>query len=246
MHLIKMNPKMFALIYGASGSGKTHLAATYCRLYPEDPVLLVDADLGSATLEAKDLQDIKNLYAIEFEAFKDLNQIYELCKKNDVDEWVKAIPELKGILTKPFKCIIWDTWSELQWVMSSELRSKNQLSGKGLDYRPNMQLQHWGQMTDLNKLAVSSFKSLDIDCIFIMQSEVSQDAVTNQMIKGPAIHGKLTTELPAMFNLVIYTYNNPKGDFCATTLPKLGWPAKIRGLVGKDIVNPTMKELISK
>lgn len=245
MRLIKANPKMFALIYGASGSGKTHLAATYCRLYPEEPVLLVDADLGSATLEAKDLADIKNLYAIEFEAFKDLNQIYELCEKNDVEEWIKAIPELKGVLTKPFKCIIWDTWSELQWVMSTELREKNKLLGKGLDYRQNIQLQHWGQMTDLNKLSVSSFKALPIESIFIMQAQVKEDAVTNQMIKGPAIHGKLTTELPAMFNLVIYTYNSPAGKFCATTLPKFGWPAKIRGKVGKDIDNPDMQKLIS-
>lgn len=243
MQLIKANPKMFALIYGASGSGKTHLAATYCRMYPNEPVLLVDADKGSATLNAKDLADINNLFAIDFEVFKDLDQIYKLCEKNKVEDWVKAIPELKDILTKPFKCIIWDTWSELQWVMSSELRAQNRLQGNGLTYRPGIQLQHWGQMTDLNKLAVSSFKALDIDCIFIMQSAVSKDGITEAMIKGPAIHGKLTTELPAMFNLVIYTYNDMKGQFCATTIPKHGWPAKIRGLEGKDIANPDLKQL---
>lgn len=244
MKLITRNDKLFALIYGMSGSGKTHLAATYAQLYKDDPVLLIDVDQGSATLQASDLKDINNLYAISFDAFKDLDAVYKLCKTNTVEAWVKAIPELEGELTKPFKCVIWDTWSEMQWVMSSELRLKNGLQGTGLNYRNNIQLQHWGQMTDLNKLAVSSFKELPMDCIFIMQSEVTTDAITGQVIKGPAIHGKLVTELPAMFTTVIYTYNDPKGNFYATTLPKLGWIAKVRGMQGKDIENPTIAKLI--
>lgn len=241
MKLINPNTKLFALIYGMSGSGKTHLAATYCLQHKDKPVLLIDVDQGSATLQASDLKDIDNLYVVSFDSFKDLDQVYSLCKTNTVEEWVKAIPDLKGVLDKPFGCIIWDTWSELQWAMSSELRSKNGLMGKGLNYRNNIQLQHWGQMTDLNKLSISSFKVLPIDCMFLMQAEVKEDTLTGQVIKGPAIHGKLVTELPAMFTTVIYTYNNPKGDFCATTLPKLGWVAKVRGLVGKDVTNPTME-----
>ena len=245
MHLIQPNSKLFALIYGASGSGKTHLAATYCQMYKDEPVLLIDADQGSATLNASDLKGhTDNLFVISFDAFKDLDAVFNLCDKNTVEDWVKAIPELKGELKKPFKCVIWDTWSEVQWIMSSQLRKDKKIDGKGLNYRDNMQLQHWGQMTDLNKLAVSSFKAIKMDCIFLMQSEVSTDAVTGQMIKGPAIHGKLTTELPAMFNTVIYTYNDPQGKWHGTTLPKLGWPAKIRGLVGKDMENPKLGDLM--
>lgn len=245
MNVIKPNNnKLFALIYGMSGTGKTHLAATYCRMHPNDPVLLIDVDQGSATLLASDLKDINNLFIVSFDAFKDLDTAFSLCSKNNVDEWIKEIPDLKGILPKPFKCIIWDTWSELQWIMSSELRRKSGLLGKGLNYRDNIQIQHWGQMTDLNKLAAAAFKDLPIDCIFIMQSQVTEDKITSQVIKGPAIHGKLVTEFPALFTTVIYTYNNPKGEFCATTLPKLGWPAKVRGKEGKDIVNPTMDKLV--
>lgn len=244
MHLVQSDNKLFGLIYGLSGSGKTHLAATYCRIHKDEPVLLIDVDQGSNTLNAPDLKDIENLYAVSFDKFTDLDTAFNLCKVNKVEEWTKEIPELKGVLTKPFKCIIWDTWSELQWIMSAELRSKNGLQGKGLNYRNNIQLQHWGQMTDLNKLAVSEFKKLPIDCLFLMQAQTKEDDLTGQVIKGPAIHGKLTTELPALFTTVIYTYNNPKGEFCATTLPKLGWPAKIRGKEGIDLVNPTMEKLV--
>ena len=245
MHLIQPNKKLFALIYGMSGTGKTHLAATYCQAHPDKQVLLIDVDQGSATLQASDLKNINNLTVISFDAFKDLNQVYELCKDNSIEKWVKAIPELKDTLKKPFECVIWDTWSELQWVMASELRAKNGLTGRGLDYRNNIQLQHWGQMTDLNKLAAASFKELPMDVIMTMQAQVKEDPITNAVLKGPAIHGKLLTEFPAMFTTVIYTYCNPKGEFCATTLPKLGWPAKVRGTVGEDIVNPTFKTLFN-
>ena len=245
MNLIKPSSnKLFALIYGMSGTGKTHLAATYAQAFPNKNVLLIDVDQGSATLLASDLKDVNNLYVVSFDAFKDLDTVFNLCQKNTVDAWVNEIPELKGLLTKPFDCVIWDTWSELQWVMSSELRRKSGLLSKGLTYRDNIQLQHWGQMTDLNKLAAASFKDLPIDSIFIMQSQVTEDSITHQVIKGPAIHGKLVTEFPALFTTVIYTYNNPKGEFCATTLPKLGWPAKVRGKEGKDIINPKIKDLI--
>ena len=56
MQLIQPNKKLFALIYGMSGSGKTHLAATYCLWKPDVPLLLIDADQGSATLEAKEFK----------------------------------------------------------------------------------------------------------------------------------------------------------------------------------------------
>ena len=237
--------KLFALIYGMSGSGKTHLAATYAQMYKDEPVILIDADQGSATLQAQELQkDTDNLFVLSMDSFKDLDEAFNCCKINTVENWIRVVPELKGILKLPIRCIVWDTWTECQWMFSSELRAKNGLAGKGLNYRSNIQLQHWGQLTDLNKLSVASFKDLPIDCLFLMQAQIKEDSTTGQIIKGPAIHGKLVTELPAMFTTVIYTYNAPNGDPCATTLPKLGWIAKVRGIVGKDIKFPTMKELL--
>ena len=170
--------------------------------------------------------------------------MYELFVVNTVDNWVKAIPELKGKLTRPFGCLAWDTWTEVQWTLSTELRRKNNILGKGLVYRDGMQIQHWGQMTDLNKLAIASFKDLPIESLFLMQAEVKEDAVTHTIVKGPSIHGKLVTEVPAMFNTIIYTYTTPQGGWKATTLPKLGWPAKVRGKIGQDLENPTLEALL--
>lgn len=244
MHIIEANKKLFSLIYGVSGSGKTHLAATYCMWKPDVPTLLIDADQGSETLKAAEFSNLKNLFVVSFDDFKDLNECYALCEANDVEKWIKAIPGLQGKLTKPFGCIIWDTWTEVQWTLMSELRRKNKLLGSGLTFRENIGIQHWGMLTDLNKMSVSAFKQLPIDCLFLAQSGTKEDPNTGAILKGPAIHGKLIHELPAMFTSVIYTYNTLKGGWGATTLSKQGWPAKVRGRVGKDLENPTLKELL--
>ena len=245
MHIVETDDKLFCLMYGMSGSGKTHLAAPYCQWKPNKPVILIDADKGTATLRAKELQDIENLFVISFDKFSDLDEIYECCKTNTPERWIKSVPELKGLLTEPIGCIIWDTWTEAQWIMSSKLRIDKGIAGKGLNYRANLELQHWGMITDLNKMSVQAFKELPIECIFIMQAQLKEDSHTGAILKGPAIHGKLMTELPAMFTTIIYTYASPTGEFSATTLPKMGWMAKVRGVVGKDIKNPTFKALFN-
>lgn len=244
MHIVQSDDKLFCLLYGFSGTGKTHLAATYCQAFRDKPVILIDADQGTATLRAKELQDIDNLFVISFDKFSDLNDVYDCCKKNTPERWAKSVPELAGVLKESIGCIIWDTWTEVQWTMSSQLRSDKGIMGNGLAFRKNMELQHWGMITDLNKLSIQSFKELPINCIFIMQAQIKEDTLTGGLIKGPAISGKLITELPAMFTTVIYTYTSPTGKFCATTLPKQGWVAKVRGKVGKDIEYPTFKELL--
>lgn len=245
MDLITPNTKLFALIYGMSGTGKTHLAATYALWHPDEPVIIIDADQGSQTLQHPVFRSCSNLFVLSFDLFKDLDEIYNLCETNTVEAWVKAIPQLKGKLTKPIRCLIWDTWTEVQWMLLTELRKKNGRLGRGLDFRQNIELQHWGQMTDLNKLAINAFKELPIECLFLMQAEAKEDSATGSLVKGPAIHGKLVLELPAMFSTVIYTYNTPQGGWRASTVSKMGWPAKVRGKQGKDLENASLKELLS-
>ena len=246
---------VFALGYGGSGTGKTHLAATAGEL---GYTLLIDVDQGYKTvINGKGIteQMRDNVVIATFDSFTDLNTAYKATAKNDPATWVKLL-DPKGtrgvVIDRPFDWIIWDTWSELQWYMMQQLRkNENLLSanmGQDIEFRKNVGIQHWGMLTDLNKLAIEQLRAVTkasgVNQLFLMQEKVDKDDVAGTIIKGPAIHGKLVTEMPAYFDIVIHTGTTPTGAWTATTKPKMGWPAKTRLGEGVELTNPTMKQIL--
>lgn len=231
---------VFALVYGGSGTGKTHLMGTLGEL---GTVLIIDIDQGTKTItHAKDLQKYSdNITICDFTKFKDLDTAAKLVEANDPDKWNKEFGTV-GLIKKPFDWIVWDTWSEIQWYMMQELRDKNNLKGNGLNFRQNVQIQHWGMMTDLNKLAVQQLRTCKVNQVFTMQEAAQKDELTGAITGGPAIHGKLVQEFPGYFDVVIRTGTDLTGAFTATTQRKGLWPAKTRLGEGQVIKNPTAKQ----
>lgn len=234
---------VFGLVYGESGTGKTHLMGTLGEL---GSVLLIDIDKGYKTIRnAPDLKKpSENVIVCDFKKFKDLDTAAKLVEANDPDKWNKEFGQ-PGLVKKPFDWIVWDTWSEIQWFMLQELRRKESLSGVGLDFRKNIQIQHWGMMTDLNKLAIEQLRECNVNQIFTMQETVSKDEISGITRGGPAIHGKLVQEMPAYFDIVIHTETDLTGNYTATTKRKGYWPAKTRLGVGNLYKNPTMRIILS-
>ena len=238
----KIDNTVFALVYGGSGTGKTHLIGTLGEL---GTVLLIDIDKGFKTIAfSKDLEKAReNITIVSFDSFKDLDQAYKLIKDNDPAKWNKFFGQ--EVCTKPFDWIVWDTWSEIQWHMMQKLREKENLSGIGLDYRKNIQIQHWGMVTDLNKLSVESLRECKVNQIFTMQETMTKDELSGQITGGPAIHGKLVQEMPAYFDIVVHTYVDIQGRFVASTKPKGKWPAKTRIAENAEYVNPRAKDIFT-
>lgn len=241
----KVNLKVFALVYGASGTGKTHLMGTVGAL---GRTLIIDIDQGIKTLKyAPDLQSsgvLDNITVVSFDQFKDLNEAYKLIEANDPKLWSQ---KFGAEITQPFEWIIWDTWSEIQWYMLQEVRKNaDRLGGGKLDFRKNIEIQHWGMLTDLNKLSIESFRDCKVNQIFTMQETLSKDELSGTVYGGPAIHGKMVQEMPAYFDVVVHTYTDISGNYCATTRSKGRWPAKTRFGVGEEYKNPTAKQIFCR
>ena len=237
----KKNDPVFALVYGASGTGKTHLMGTVGAL---GKVLLIDIDQGVKTIQYAAGMDkyTSNIVAVSFDQFKDLDEAYKLVNANDPKKWSAKF----GItVDKPFDWVIWDTWSEIQWYMQKQLREDKGIAGSGLNFRKNMEIQHWGALTDLNKLAVEALRECKVNQILTMQETMMKDELSGMIFGGPAIHGKLVQEMPAYFDVVVHTYTDLQGKFCATTKSKGRWPGKTRLGEGTDYVDPKA-ELIFK
>lgn len=233
---------VFALVYGASGTGKTDFAGQIGSL---GPTLIIDIDQGSMTIRSSPRvrPHLKNVTVVSFDRFKDLDDAYKHIQKNEPEAWNKLLGA-GATITKPFEWIVWDSWSELQWQMLQKLRVDEGIAQATLDFRKNLQIQHWGMMTDLNKLAIQSLRALPINQVFIMLEAMTKDEISGQVFGGPAIHGKMVQEMPGYFDIVIRTYSDLSGKYIATTKPKGRWVGKTRLSEGKEIVNPTPKDLL--
>lgn len=210
--------------------------------------LVIDIDMGGLTLKtSKRVAPFKhNLVLTTFDKFGDLDTAYQYILKNDPKEWSKV---LGTQVDKPFEWIVWDSWSELQWNMLQELRRKENLLSTKLDFRKNIGIQHWGMLTDLNKLSIESLrdatKTTKVNQVMIMLETMSKDELSGQVFGGPAIHGKLVNELPGYFNIVVHTYTDLSGKYCVSTKSKGRWPAKTRLGPGIDKADVTAKEVFT-
>jgi len=232
----------FVLVYGASGTGKTHLCGTLGEI---GNVLFIDIDQGYETISCADgLAKFRdNITVVSFENFRDLDTAYKAVKKNDPKHWSTIF---NTEITSPFDWIVWDTWSEIQFYMVEELRSqKNHDRFTGvLGFRKGVELQHWGMLTDLNKLSIQELRKCPVNQIFIMQETLIKDELSGAILGGPAIHGKMVQEMPSYFGIVVHTETDLMGRYKASTKSKGKWPAKSRRGAGGDFINPTMRYVL--
>ena len=250
------NGKCFALGYGGSGTGKTHLAGTLGDI---GYTLIIDADKGYKTLVKPNVPGITqkmrdNLVICSIDQFRDLDTAYQLIYANDPVRWSKALStkDKQIEITKPFDWVVWDTWSEMQWHMMQELRKQQGLlssnMGKTIEFRKNVGIQHWGMLTDLNRLAIEQLRdctySGTVNQLFLMQEKIDKNEDLGTVEKGPSIHGKMMAEMPTYFDIVFHTTTDAVGNFTACTKRKAGWPAKTRLGEGQEFKNPTAREVL--
>lgn len=233
----KHKDNLSILIYGASGTGKTNIVATAAEL---GKVLVADLDKGTVTFTRPHLSKyLSKIQVVEIE-FPDVDKLYKAALVNTVESWRRI-----GIETdQPFKTLVFDTYSEAQWLFQKEIRRTANKLGNGLAYRKNMEIQEWGSLTDFNKLVLTSFREVPMTVVFTMHEVLDKDEVSGAIYGGPAIHGKLVTEIPKYFDIVARTFVDLQGKYSVTTKAANKWTAKTRVGEGRIIPNPTFKDLL--
>lgn len=234
------------LIYGAPGSGKTHLACLAAR---ERKTLLFDVDHGAKTIENLPKEAQKNIVPIQYTKFSDLNEIYQMLAKNNTAEKWTALFKKKGIdlkLDRPFEVVILDSLSELQRQMELELRNES-LDDK-LRNPQNigpLRIQDWGAVSELTETVVSdAFGSLPITFICTAHEQMVENEDTGETAGTPKLRGKLAFDIGKHFDFMGRLTFARSGQRVLITRTEKKWQAKTRGQHEPVIIEPDIKDIL--
>jgi phage nucleotide-binding protein len=175
------------LVYGYAGVGKTVLAGSACVVEEMSPVLLIDVEGGSLSLE-KDYSDID---VVRVTSWNDLFKIYMALAKGDTG----------------YKTVILDSLSEMQKLSMSDIM-KDLLKEKP-DVDPDVPgLKQYMKNTEQMRRFVRAFRNLPMNVIFtalaVDQKIGSGDSQTT--IKKVGLTDKLSSEIAGFVDVVLYMY----------------------------------------
>lgn len=237
------------LPYGEPGCGKTRfLGSVGERLY----TLGIDVDNGFKTLLQIPKAWRENIFPIRLTAFEDIDWLYKLICKNDPEEMTRALnaglaeddPHFRRVL-KPFEAIGFDTWSEVNWSVKEERRKDIKKQGDGsLKFRPNIEIQDWGMIIDLNQVCIQAFREVPITFICCMHEMFFEDKKGGRTSGTPSINGKFAAEIGKHFDIVGHMHVNIMGKYVMDTQAKQKYQAKSRILLDKEIIEPTYAKII--
>lgn len=180
------------MIYGASGAGKTRLAATACRIPAMSPVLLLDIEGGSLTL--KGLFDTDPIDIVSIPSWPKLQKVY-----NDL---------YKG--KHPYKTVIVDSGSEAQKLAllhameGTQARLPDSPDPMSFDTEKLPEIRDWYRNSEQMRRFIRGFRDLPINTIFTaLDMDKEAGAITT---KWPLFTNKLSDEIPGLVSTVYYLY----------------------------------------
>lgn len=237
------------LPYGEPGCGKTRFLGSVGEvLY----TLGVDVDNGFQTLIQIPKPWRDNIYPIRLTEFKDIDMLYKLLGRNDPEEMTRVFnaglaedDARYKVVKKPFDAVGFDTWSEVNWTIKEQKRKDIKKGGDGsLVFRPNIEIQDWGNIIDLNQVCIQAFRELPITFICCMHEMFFEDKKGGRTSGTPSINGKFAAEIGKHFDIVGHMHMNLMGQYVMDTQAKQKYQAKSRLALDKEIVFPTYKKII--
>lgn len=171
------------LVYGDPGVGKTRFAGSSVLVPEMQPVLILDFEGGTLSL-----QDMTDINIVRLTSWEKVDRLYgSLYDKN------------------PYKTVVVDSLSELQkFSMSEIMRGVTQ---KDSDRDPDIaSLREWGKNSEQVRRFVRAFRDLPCNVIFTALNSEDRDERTNTIKSRPSLPGKLKGEVSGYVDIVLFMY----------------------------------------
>lgn len=174
------------MIYGGSGVGKTLLTGTCAQVEEMSPMLVIDAEEGSMTL----------------------NALHEVADRIDVvpmRDWRKMQSVYNDLYAgrHKYKTVTIDSGTEVQQLAMNDVLGAD---GKVLDTGITPEFKDWYKNTEQIRRMIRAFRDLPMHTIITALEMDYQDPRTKAMMKRPAFSNKLSQQIPAFFDVVFYMY----------------------------------------
>ena len=173
------------LIYAESGTGKTVLAGSAQRVPDMAPVLLIDIEGGTMSLE----DFYPDVPVVRVNSWTGLQKVYDRLYSGKEE----------------YKTVIVDSLTEAQKFSMQEIMRKSVREDPTID--PDVpRMRDWGKNIEQMRRFTRAMRDLPMNVIFTALATVDKDDNTGKQITRPSFNGKLGAEIPAFMDTVLYMY----------------------------------------
>jgi hypothetical protein len=180
------NPHINALIYGSYGAGKTLLAGSATEVPEMRKVLFLDIEGGTFSLK----HSHPDVDVLRITGWNQMADIYK---------------ELKAGLAGEYNTLVVDSLTEAQYFNMSEIM-RQLVESKPERNEDVPDLREWGINQTQIKKFIRAYRDLPITVIMTALMQEKKNPQTSTVKKGPDLPGKLSYQVPALFDEVFYLY----------------------------------------
>ena len=192
------NDPIRALIWSATGTGKTTAGAMCVSQEIFRPLYIMDWDLRSASLRARIPQDLWQF--IEVDPFRDTTIPGE--------SFTRALSTIEKVALKGFKTLMIDSAT----FMMTAIMAKVLYTDGGKPPTTTPQLQNYMQQQGLVIDFISRLCGKPLNIIMTAHEDTSKDEITGRLFKALDLTGKLANRIPGYFNELWHCeVSNPPG-----------------------------------
>jgi hypothetical protein len=218
------------MIYGDSGTGKTHLAGSADDVPDMRPCLIIDFEGGTESL----VRNFPDIEQVRVTNWKEMQAVYDELHRGK----------------HGYQTVILDSLTEIQkfnmYSIMEELVADK--PDREIDV-PSM--REWGRNLEQMRRFVRAFRDLEMNTIFTALKREDKNELTGKSATLPSLSGKLAGEVAAFLDIVSYYYMRTVTEGDEKIDKRILLNHKTETITAKDrtgqlpqiMVEPTMKEI---